>query len=89
MVLHHFGIDDYDEMQLAKQMEADDTNGISVEKVRDFFIQCGFNVEAYAGTDYYFADEVALAQYCIEKIDSNIPIIVDWEDWGGGDIGRL
>lgn len=83
MVLHHFGEDGYDEMQLAAQMTADETHGITVEGVRDFFGSIGWTVEAHADTGYYFESFEDFIAYTVEKIDGGVPVMVNWEDWGG------
>lgn len=83
MVLNYYGIDEYDEMLLAKLMKADETHGISVEGIRDFFVQLGWNVEAHADIDTKFDDVDSFQNYIIKKIDNGVPVIVDWVDWGG------
>lgn len=83
MVLHRFGIDDYDEMQLADIMQTDNTHGTTVENMRDFFAGLGWAVEYNASTDLYFDSPDAFAEYAVSRIDSGIPVMVDWSDWAG------
>lgn len=83
MVLNRFGIDEYDEMELAELLKADTTHGTTVEAIRDFFTDLGWHVESHASTDFYFEDPGKLTAYLTEKIDEGIPVMVDWTDWGG------
>lgn len=83
MVLNRFGIDEYDEMQLADLLKADTTHGTTVEAIRDFFINLGWDVESHASTDTYFEDPDELKEYLIEKMDADVPVMIDWVDWGG------
>lgn len=83
MVLNHYGVKDYDEMQIADIMEAKPYVGTSVEAMADFFKDLDWNVEVHASTEPKFEDEEAFFAFVTEKIDAGIPIMVDWVDWGG------
>lgn len=83
MVLNHFGVKDYDEMQLADIMEGNPEVGTTVEHIADFFENLGWNVDVHADTELKFEDEEDFYSFVIEKIDAGIPIMVDWVDWGG------
>lgn len=83
MVLHRFGVDEYDELQLAELMHTDTIHGTEVEKMRDFFTDLNWQVDYHASTDYRFETPDQFAAYVIESLDAGIPILVDWADWCG------
>ena len=83
MVLHWFGEDGYDERSLAAVLGSNDTHGTTVEAVRDFFEDLGWNVIANAGTQPYFADAETFVSYAVRRLDEGTPLLVDWEDWDG------
>ena len=83
MVLHWFGEDQYDEMQIGEMAEIDMDKGTSVEGLAAVFEALGWEVEYHADTDYRFSSDAEWAAYVIEHIDAGIPIMVDWVDWGG------
>ena len=83
MVLHWYGTDGYDEMQIGEMVEIDPEKGTSVEGLGAMFEALGWKVELHADTEYYFADEYEWRDFIIEHIDAGIPIMIDWTDWGG------
>ena len=83
MVLHWFGDDGWDELQLAELMETDTGKGTSVEGLADFFTSRGWNVDVHADTAPRFETEEELEAYLLEKLDAGIPVMVDWVDWAG------
>jgi len=83
MVLHWFGVDDYDEMQLAELAGTDTSKGTSVEGLVDFFAGLGWNVEFHADTTPAFEAIEGFEGWVIDHIDAGIPVMVDWIDWQG------
>ena len=83
MVLHRFGVDEYDELEIVELAHTDTSKGTSVEGLADFFRSLGWNVELQAETEPRFADIEEAEAYLIEKLDDGIPVMVDWVDWHG------
>lgn len=83
MVLHWFGVDEYDEMQLADMVQIDEEKGTSVEGLRDLFLSLGWQVDSHAETVPRFSTVEAWEAYILERIDAGVPILVDWVDWAG------
>ena len=83
MVLDHFGIDKYNEMEIVEKAGTDTTKGTSVEGLAGFFESEGFETDSHAGTDYRFGDIDEAEAYIIDSIDAGIPVMVDWLDWRG------
>lgn len=83
MVLNWFGVEDFDEMQIAALEESDTERGTSVENLARFFEDLGWDVDYNASIDTRFATIVEWESYLIEHIDAGAPILVDWEDWAG------
>lgn len=83
MVLHRYGVDDYDEMQLADMVQTDPETGTTVEGLRDLFLSLGWHVDSHAGTDLRFSAVEDWVPYLLEQIDAGIPVMVDWADWAG------
>lgn len=83
MVLHWFGEDGYDEMQIADLVEIDTSKGTSVEGMAKFFDGLGWDVDFHADTDYRFGDIEAAKAYFLEQLDAGVPVMTDWEDWAG------
>lgn len=83
MVLHFFGEDSYDEMQLAEVLHADPSRGVDPLEMKEFFSSLGWKVESHVGTDLYFDHPEEFADFLIRKMDSGIPVLVDWVDWSG------
>ena len=83
MVLHRFGEDRYDEMQIGDMVEIDPEKGTGVEGLAAMFEALGWQVESHADTELFFPDEAAWGDYIIEHIEAGVPIMVDWVDWGG------
>lgn len=83
MTLDHFGENSYDEMQIGELVEVHPTMGTSVEGLRDFFMNIGYEVDYHADTDYRFDTIESCEQYFLQQIDAGIPIMVNWVDWYG------
>ena len=83
MVLHHYGVDDYNELEIGERVQVDPEKGTAVEPLAAFFEDLGFNVDVHADTDYRFESIEDAEAYLIEKIDAEIPVMVDWVDWYG------
>ena len=83
MVLHRYGIDDYNEMQIADLAGADVVTGTTVQGMADFFDSIGLQIEFHASTEPRFENIDQWEDYLIQSIDGGVPIIVDWLDWGG------
>ena len=83
MVLHWFGVDEYDEMQLADMVQIDEEKGTSVEGLRDLFLSLGWQVDSHTDTAPRFSTVEAWEAYILERIDAGVPILVDWVDWAG------
>lgn len=83
MVLHRFGVYEYDELQIVELAHTDTSRGTSVEGLADFFTALGWNVDSYAAIEPRFADVEAAEAYLLEKLDAGIPVMVDWVDWHG------
>lgn len=83
MVLHRYGVDDYDELELAKMMGSDQSSGTDTENMAKLFEDLGWNTEFNASTKPQFKDMKEAERYLIEKFDAGIPVLVDWEDWHG------
>lgn len=83
MVLHRFGVDEYDEMQLAELVQIDPEKGTSVEGLRDLFLSLDWEVESHADSDFRFSAVEEWEAYLLERIDAGVPVMVDWVDWAG------
>lgn len=83
MVLHHYGVDDYNELQIGEMVNVDTSKGTAVEPLAKLFEDLGFQVDVHADTDYRFESINDAEAYLIEKIDAGIPVMVDWVDWYG------
>ena len=83
MVLDHYGIDQYEELEIAELAGTDTSKGTSVEGLQSFFESIGFETDAHAGEDYRFQDIEEAEQYFIDSIDAGIPVMLDWLDWRG------
>ena len=83
MVLNHFGVTDYNELELCERLGTDTEKGTSVEGVADFFASLGWRTDVHADTDYRFESIEDCEAYILEQLDSGVPIMADWEDWAG------
>ena len=83
MVLHWFGEDRFDELQIGDMVDIDTEKGTSVEGLAAMFEELGWSVQSHADTDYFFLSEEEWEAFIIEHLDAGIPIMVDWVDWGG------
>lgn len=83
MVLHRFGVDSYDEMEIAELVEIDPFKGTGVEALAKFFEDIDWNVDFHADTAPRFADITEAEDYLIGKLDAGVPVMVDWIDWTG------
>ena len=83
MVLNYFGIDDYNELELAEMAGTDTSKGTSVEGMVALFEEQGFQTESHADTEPYFQEIDEAEAYFVDSIDAGIPVMVDWLDWRG------
>ena len=83
MVLHYFGIDTYNEMEICALAETDTSKGTSVEGLVSFFAQAGLRTDSHADTAYRFETIEDSEQYLLDAIDGGVPVLVDWVDWMG------
>lgn len=83
MVLNWFGKKNYHEMLVSELIDSLPDVGSSVENIADFFDLIGWNVDFHAGTGICFEHPEDFQEYVVDKIDHNIPIMVDWADWDG------
>ncbi len=83
MVLHHYGVNDYNEMQICERAGADPSKGTSVEGLASFFEELGFRVDDHAAVEPRFAGIGDCEAYLIRAIDGGAPVMVDWVDWFG------
>jgi Peptidase_C39 like family len=91
MVLNHFGENSYDELQIAQIMGCSmglGDDGTSTDKMVDFFkiIDWDVNSSLTKGNlddGYTFDDPTEFKDWVIDNLKNNIPIMVEWIDWGG------
>ena len=83
MVLHWFGVDEYDEMQLGGMVDIDESKGTSVEGMIKLFDSLGWDVDSHADVTVRFEDITEAEAYFLEQLDAGVPVMVDWEDWAG------
>lgn len=83
MVLHRFGVDDYDELQLGELVEISTEHGTSVEGLAGFFASLGWEVESHADVEPYFEAIEDCEVWLLERLDAGVPVMVDWVDWAG------
>jgi hypothetical protein len=91
MVLNHFGETSYDELQIAKLMGCSiglDSSGASTDKMVRFFKAIDWDVtsslsQGKLGEGYTFDDPTQFKDWVIDNLKNNIPIMVEWVDWGG------
>ena len=83
MVLNHFGISGYSEMEIGKLVGTDPEKGTAVEGLRRFLESLGFQLEYHESTKPRFDNILECEEYLIRAIDSNVPVLVEWVDWYG------
>lgn len=83
MVLEHFGVDGYNELEIAEAVGTDTEKGTSVEALTSFFTDMGFYVESHGDTQPMFASVEDAERFFVDSIDAGIPVMVDWVDWSG------
>ena len=83
MVLNHYGNRDYDEMQIGELVKVDPEKGTSVEGLANFFKSIGYTIDYNASVNRLFDNIDDFEKLAVEKIDSGVPIMVDWVDWDG------
>lgn len=83
MALNHYGIRNYNEMEIAELAGTSPFIGTTVEGLVAFFEGAGFRVDYHADTERRFDVIEDFEQFLIETIDSQVPVLVDWVDWGG------
>lgn len=83
MVLNHYGNKDFNEMQIGELVKVDTEKGTSVEGLANFFKSIGYTVDYNASVNSFFDNINDFEKFVVEKIDSGVPIMVDWVDWDG------
>ncbi|MCR4894007.1 MAG: C39 family peptidase [Eubacteriales bacterium] len=83
MVLNHYGIHDYNEMDICRLAETDTAKGTSVEGLVSFFDSLGWETAFHAGTDYRFESVDECESFFITTLDGGTPVMVEWVDWAG------
>ncbi len=83
MILHHYGVDDYTEMDIAERTKTDNTTGTTVENICAFLGDIGLKCNSHADTNAQFETIEEAEKFFINLIDADMPIMVNWEDWGG------
>lgn len=83
MVLHHYGVEDTDELTIAQAVSTDETTGTSVENLRDYFVKLGWQVNSHVSTQPYFADVSEFRDFVRLQLQAGRPIIVNWQRWDG------
>jgi len=83
MVLHHYGIRDETEESLAQAVDANDSVGTTVENLRDYFVQRGWQVDSHVSTQTKFADSDDLSEFVRQNVAAGRPIIVNWSRMSG------
>ncbi len=83
MVLNHYGVSDYNEMDICRLAETDTSMGTSVEGLVKFFTELGWDVTHHADTEGYFQSIEECENFFVEKLDQGTPVMVDWVDWAG------
>lgn len=83
MVLHYFGNDDYNELELCELLGTDTEAGTAVEGIAEFFASLGWNTDFHAATEYRFDSIEESESWLLGCLDGGVPVMVDWEDWAG------
>lgn len=83
MVMSHYGIKQYDELEIANMAGTVPETGTSVEGMCSFLDQVGIKYDAHIGTDTVFEDFSDVAKFFEKNIKAGRPVMVDWTDWGG------
>jgi hypothetical protein len=83
MVMNHFGFATHDERTIEGHFDQISTRGTNAYDLKRFFESIGWTVECHADTRLKFHSLEELETYLIERIDHDIPVMVDWLDWGG------
>lgn len=84
MVLNHYGVHDYNEMDIARIAESDQSKGTSVEGLVKFFDSLGWKTEYNADSKKpYFGTIEECERFLIKHLDKGTPVMVDWVDWAG------
>ena len=94
MVMEHYldlGANEYDEMILAERTGTKDGNGVSAQNLCDYLrkynymtIVSDWDCMSFDFYDNSFGSTMErFKAETIERLKSNVPIMVDWNDWGG------
>jgi hypothetical protein len=91
MVLNHFGETSYNELQIAQIMGSSvglEDDGTSTDKMVKFFKTIDWDVtssltKGNLGEGCTFDDPIKFKDWVIDNLKNNIPIMVEWIDWGG------
>ncbi len=87
-VLVHFNCSGWNETGLAAEMNSSEDVGTSVRQMVDFFKGIGWEVcssedEGILKDGATFNDSSEFTLWVINSLTNNVPIMVDWLDWGG------
>jgi hypothetical protein len=85
MVLNHYDIQDYDEMEIADMAGVSEETGVGPDGIAGFFKEIGWTVKSsldFEG-DYTFEDTTDFQSWLVENLSAGTPIMVDWIDWSG------
>ena len=83
MVLHYYDDFRYDQLKISKMVKTDIDKGTSPENLALFFMGIGYEVESHTDTVPKFETIEDFQSYLIMMIDNEVPVMVDWTDWGG------
>jgi len=89
MVLHHYGVTDYDEQTIVDLAEVSDETGVGVDGLEKFFAGIGWDIErSVAGEETFSwetddAPDMTFAKWVQDNLEAGTPIMVDWLDWAG------
>ena len=83
MVLNHYGISGYSEGDIAQAAGTNPLTGTSVEGLKGFLEELGFQLDCHADTQPRFNDIQECEEYLIHAVDNNAPVLVEWVDWYG------
>ena len=81
-VLNHYGITNYDELEICRLLEATEEHGTTMEGLIKFYNTYGLTIDYHMDRTLKFNIEDA-EKYIIDSIDKGMPIMVLWVDWEG------
>lgn len=83
MVLEHFGVREYSELDICRIAGTDTEKGTDVEGLAAYFESLGWQTDFHADTKERFADSEECEEYFVAALDNGTPVMVDWVDWSG------